>query len=481
MSAGSRVRRNSVLSLLSFAARLGSSFLLFVGIARIYGPESFGQFTTANAVMALFLILADLGLDTLLALEVARSQSTPAAVLSRYAALKAAIALAATVVMVTIGLFRPFDETTSLLIIILGASVVFSAMMNFEFALLRGLEQFHQETQVTIIINVAALGLLALVGFLRAPLTVVALVYALTRVAGYLLARHRASRVLGVPRMRLTFSGLQEVKGKALLFAAHLLFGYLFFQVDTLLLAALKGSADVGVYQAVFKVVAVALVIPDVGVAAMLPTLARLHHDAPDQWLDLGALMGRVLLLIGLPISMVMLVYPECVLGVLYGAGTFPEAVTIMRIFAGVVWIRFIAEAFGLLLTTSGNQSLRVIITAVATILNVGVNLAVIPAMGPAGAAMVSLGTNILVAAGCLIAIRRSYPLPVVGWRTGTVVALTAAIAGLVWTLRELPLCASLPVSVAACVLLGLYVGLTRDERRKLFSFRIPARAEGPA
>jgi O-antigen/teichoic acid export membrane protein len=152
-----------------------------------------------------------------------------------------------------------------------------------------------------------------------------------------------------------------------------------------------------------------------------------------------------------------------------------------MRIFAGVVWIRFIAEAFGLLLTTSGNQFLRVIITAVATILNVGVNLVVIPAMGPMGAAMVSLGTNLLVAAGCLIAIRRSYPLPVVGWRTGTVVALTAAIAGLVWTLRELPLCASLPVSVASCVLLGLYVGLTRDERRKLFSFRIPAQAEGSA
>ena len=481
MSAGSRVRRNSVFSLLSFAARLGSSFLLFVGIARIYGPEAFGQFTTANAVMALFLMLADLGLDTLLALEVARSQATAATVLSRYAAVKAAIAGAATIIMVAIGLFQPFDQTTSLLMIILGASVVFSAMMNFEFALLRGLEQLHHETQVTIVINVAALALLALVGFLQAPLTVVAAVYASTRVAGYLLARHRASKVLGVARMRLTFSGWAEVKGKTALFAAYLLFGYLFFQIDTLLLAALKGSTDVGVYQAVFKVVAVALVIPDVGVAAMLPTLARLHHDAPDQWLDLGGLMGRVLLLVGLPISLVMLVYPECVLGALYGAGTFPEATTIMRIFAGVVWIRFIAETSGLMLTTSGNQHLRVIITAVATGVNAGVNFLIIPAMGPTGAAYVSLGTNLLVAAGYMIAIRRRYPLALVGWRTGTTVALTAAIAGVAWTLRDLPLCASLPVSVAACVLLGLYVGLTRDERRKLFSFRIPAQAEGPA
>ena len=473
MASGSRVRRNSVFSLLSSVARLGSSFLLFVGIARIYGPEAFGQFTTAHAVMTLFLILADLGLDTLLALEVARSQATAADVLSKFAAAKVAIAAGASVIMVSIGLFRPFDETTSALMVILGASIVFSAMMNFEFALLRGLEQLHHETQVTTFVNVAALVLLALVGVLRAPLMSAAVVYALTRAAGYFLARARASKVLGVTRARLTFTAWPEVQGKAVLFAAYLLFGYLFFQLDTLLLAALRGSADVGMYQAVFKVVVVALVIPDVAVAAMLPTLARLHHDAPEQWLALGRLMGRVLLLIGLPISVVMLVYPECVLSVLYGAGAFPEASSIMRVFAGVVWIRFIAETSGLLLTTSGNQQVRVIIIAVATGLNAGANYFVIPMMGPLGAALVSLGTNLAVAAGYMIAVRGRYSLAFADWRTGAVIVLTAVFAGLAWAYQPIPLCASLPATVGVCVLLGLYVGLTRDERRMLFAFRV--------
>lgn len=473
MVAGSRVRRNSIFSLLSFAARLGSSFLLFVGIARIYGPEAFGQFTTAHAVMALFLMLADLGLDTLLALEVARSQASAASVLEKYAAVKVATALTATVIMVVIGLVQPFDETTSVLMVILGASIVFSAMMNFEFALLRGLEQLHHETQVTIAINGAALALLVAAGVLRVPLTVVAIVYALTRLAGYLLARHRASRVLGVPRMRLTFSGWPEVQGKAVLFAAYLLFGYLFFQIDTLLLAALKGAADVGVYQAVFKVVAVALVIPDVAVAAMLPTLARLHHEDPGRWLAMGGMMGRVLLLVGLPIALAMLVYPECILGLLYGAGAFPEAVPVMRIFGGIVWIRFVAETFGLVLTTSGNQHVRVVITAVATVLNAAANLLVIPVLGPTGAALVSLGTNLLVAGGYVIAVRRLYPLGVLNWRGGAVVGLTAVVAGAAWTSQALPPCAALPVSVAVCVLLGLFVGLTREERQTLFAIRM--------
>jgi ABC-type xylose transport system permease subunit len=58
-------------------------------------------------------------------------------------------------------------------------------------------------------------------------------------------------------------------------------------------------------------------------------------------------------------------------------------------------------------------------------------------------------------------------------WRGGAVIGLTAAVAGAAWTSQALPLCATLPVSVAACVLLGLFVGLTREERQTLFAIRM--------
>jgi len=445
-----------------------------VGISRIYGPEAFGQFTTAHAIMTFFLILADLGLDTLLALEVARSQTTAPSVLTAYAAVKVAIAAAATIIIVVIGLMQPFDETTSMLIVILGASVIFSALMSFEFALLRGLEQLHHEAQITLAINAAALLLLVLAGMLEASLLVVATVYGLTRVAGYFLARRRATRVMGSARKPLTFQGWRSGRGTVMTFAAYLLFGYLFFQLDTLLLAALRGSADVGVYQSVFKVAVVALVIPDVAVAAMLPTLARLHTNAPDQWLAQGELMGKILLLIGLPISLVMFAYPEWVLSVLYGAGVFPEAPTVMRIFAGVVWIRFAVETSGLLLTTSGNQHSRVLIIGIATGVNAAANLLAIPLLGPTGAAFVSLGTNLLVGGGYILAVRRRYQLKVVNWRSGTVIALTAIMAGALYAFRSVPLCATLPAGVGATMLLGYYLGLTQAERQALVSIRIP-------
>jgi O-antigen/teichoic acid export membrane protein len=471
VSPASRVRQNSFFSLISSAIRLSSSFLLFVGIARLYGPEAFGQYTTAHALSTLFLILADLGLDTLLALEVARQQESAAAVLRRYAAIKVTVAVAASLTMVGIGALQPLPDGTSLLIVILGASVVFSALMNFEFALLRGVEQLHHEAGITAFINAAALVLLILAGLVHAPLSVVALIYALTRVAGYLLARRRTRRVLGVSRIGLTFEGWAAVRGKAALFAAYLLFGYLVFQLDTLLLAALRGPADVGTYQAVFKVVVVALVIPDVVASATMPTLSRLHRESPEEWLRLGERLGRWLLLASLPVALVMVAYPGAILTILYGPDTFPEAVPVMRIFGGVVFIRFAAETFGLLLTTSEHQHLRVWVLGVATAVNAAANLALIPGQGPRGAAVISLATNAGIAAAYVLMVRRRYRPAGPDARLVTTALATAAIAAVSLAVPPASTWVALPVAVGTSLLVAYFVGLREEERATLFAF----------
>ena len=475
------VRRNSFFSLLSATLRLGTNFLLFVGIARLYGPVAFGQYTTAHALSTFFLMLADLGLDMLLALEVARHQESAAEVARRYAAIKLTVASAATLIMIAIGMFQPAESEVAILIVILGASVVFSALMNFEFALLRGLEQLQHEALITGIVNGAALLLLVLAGILRAPLPAVALVYLSTRVGGYLIARRRARRVIGVAKIGLSLGDWTAVRGQVAMFAAYLLFGYLVFQQDTLLLAAVCGSSAVGTYQAVFRIVAVAMVIPDVAVNALLPSLSRLHRESPEEWLRLGERLSRWLLLASLPVSLVMFFYPECVLDTLYGSGAFPEAATVMRFFAGVVFLRYFAETFGLLLTTSGNQYQRVMITVVATGINAAANLLVMPGMGPRGAAAVALGTNIIVAGGYIVAVRRRFSVKVIDQRSLLTILLVAGIAMLANAVPLLSRCASLPAAVVACVAAAWFVGMSAEDRRTLLSFRTQPHQGGPA
>ncbi len=72
-------------------------------------------------------------------------------------------------------------------------------------------------------------------------------------------------------------------------------------------------------------------------------------------------------------------------------------SIPILRIFSFVILIRFYSETFGLMLTTSGKQKNRMYIVLAATIINVILNIAIIPEFGVIGAAYVSLLTNIFV------------------------------------------------------------------------------------
>src|ERR1051325_10385474 len=69
----SRLKRNSILSLLSSGTRLVANSLMFIGIARFYGPEVFGSFSAAYILASIFIVVGDFGFDNLLTIEVSRS------------------------------------------------------------------------------------------------------------------------------------------------------------------------------------------------------------------------------------------------------------------------------------------------------------------------------------------------------------------------------------------------------------------------
>ena len=86
----------------------------------------------------------------------------------------------------------------------------------------------------------------------------------MTRVLGLALSIRVASSVLTDHWFHFNLEGWKEARKKVLVFGAHTLFGILYFQIDTILLAFWKGDQDVGIYQAVFRIIVLTLVIVDI-------------------------------------------------------------------------------------------------------------------------------------------------------------------------------------------------------------------------
>jgi O-antigen/teichoic acid export membrane protein len=253
-----------------------------------------------------------------------------------------------------------------------------------------------------------------------------------------------------------------------------MLFGTLFFQLDTILLALWRGDLAVGMYQAVMRIVIIVLVVPDIIVSAVLPTLAKLHVDDEKRWKEMGRLLAKTLMYFGLPFGVIFFVYADQVISLAYGSSRFTESIPVLRLFALIVVIRYAGEAYALLLTTSQQQSKRTATTIASTVLNVVLNAYAIPRYGIEGAAGVSLITNVFAVFAYVFLLDPRFHLPVVriDFRQWLVVALTATFATLLWNFGHHLVALELGLMVGFFLIMYLFVGFSPEEKSLIFAMR---------
>jgi O-antigen/teichoic acid export membrane protein len=119
-----------------------------------------------------------------------------------------------------------------------------------------------------------------------------------------------------------------------------------------------------------------------------------------------------------------------------------------------------------MMLTTSKRQSIRMAVVVVATVVNYCLNVYLIPSYGTVGAAYSSLITAILVGVGHALPTRPFFREWVFQTRVVVPLIATAAIGGVLWSLRAIPLWYTAPPALAVCGVVAYFVGYSEEERR---------------
>lgn len=396
--------KNSLFILFSQIIRLVTVLIITVGIARLYGPLAFGQFSIAFTIANICLVIADFGFDVLLTTEISKNRANAALLGRKYFSIKIIFTAISFLIMVSLPFFQTISPESSALIFTLTFYVVFSTLTNFFYALFRGFEKFEYETKISFISNLTLLLFLGIFGFMRTPLVQLMLLFVGARFLGVVLSVIKSNSLVGSSIIKIDFSNWKEIINPILVFGMNFIFGTLYFQLDTILLGLWKGDHAAGIYRSAFNLMILVLLIPDIIITTFLPVLSRLHIENIERWKSLSQLLFKILLFISLPIALIFFFASERIIGIIYGTGLYDEAVPILKIFSMIVIIRFIGESYALMITTSNRQNIKMKFAIVATMISISLNYFVIPVYGISGAALVSLGVNILVGAGYVYA-----------------------------------------------------------------------------
>ena len=172
--------------------------------------------------------------------------------------------------------------------------------------------------------------------------------------------------------------------------AMGMIFSVLYFRLDIVMLQLMTEASVVGFYSAAYKLFEVAVVLPHSFMLVLFPTLVEEYHSDRSKFKDRFKKALTMYSLIGGSIALALWVFSQGIITLMYG-DTFLPSISVLDILSGVVLLFFINFLLSNILIISGRERINTWSLVGATVLNVTLNLALIPLNGAIGAAWATL------------------------------------------------------------------------------------------
>lgn len=432
----SRVPLNAVLLSSAQFLRAVIGFLFFLFLARRFGPEDYGKYVFAFSLAEIFSILGDIGLHEYTIRELARRPEQLRDRLTGILVLKTLLSSTSAIIMVTILPLMGKDRPTQLAVAAfaiaqIGYSWFFASTIAFSVK-----QDMHLQAFLWLMEKVLFAGAGLAVLFAGRGFVAVAISNTFVQFFGGSLAVWIAWRKYGPFVLRLDSKLWAGYLKSALPFGLIVAFFLVYFRIDSVMVSFFRGDEEVGQYGAAYNLVAALLFLPSGLVAAMFPRLAESYRSREDNVDAPFQRAARWLLAVSLPMAVgIWLLAGPLVLVLL--KNTYLPAVNAFAILGWTLPVWFITFLQGNLLTIVERQKAVAWVGLFNMILNVGLNLYIIPRYGFTGAAVTTLVTEIVGLIQMFWLLRRNISLAATAVMALKVAAPVAVMAVLVWVLRD--------------------------------------------
>lgn len=335
--------------------RIASQLLIFVLLARILGAEQYGVISYWLSVTTLIAIPINYGFGTQILREAAHSPESLPALLSGMLRAKIWLSLLIGGLLLLGTLIFPVPAVFWVLLLLSWADS-FSEFYNFA---LRSRGQFAFEARLALATSLLQFSVLAVALWSREVLPV-ALAYLCCRGVALVITWRGARSTLGLERGAVgNPAPLFKTLASGLPYAADVAMSTLNNAVDIVILKQLTDLRTVGIYQAGSRLMLGGTTPATVLSNVYLPRVSALDSGGKE-YASAIAGMNLKMLLAGGAVSLALALGNELITDLLFGPG-YRELAQLLPWFALVLVLRYVAASFGINLTASGHQSVRVL------------------------------------------------------------------------------------------------------------------------
>jgi len=174
---------------------------------------------------------------------------------------------------------------------------------------------------------------------------------------------------------------------KSLPFALAFVITTLYFKIDVPLLLHFRGFTELGWYGFATRPIEALLFVPVTILNVAFPVLAVYHTESRERLLHATGRFYKTLFGLGWPITVGTVLLAPGINGLFDRSGKFGEAALALQILGLGIFLMFVTNAFIAALNAMDRQVLFTWAAVVSLVVNVALNLVLIPAYGYLGAA----------------------------------------------------------------------------------------------
>jgi O-antigen/teichoic acid export membrane protein len=368
-------------------------------VARYFGPENFGQFNYAMALVALFTVLSTLGLETLTVKSIIDKDYDEGTILCTSLFLRVFGGIVLTIIaVIIIRLIEPKDQNLHVLVLIMSFTMVLKSMEVIEYWV-----QAYQKAKISSIIRMSTylitVVLKILLVIFKGNLIHYALIYtvdaAIVGIAlmiAYFRIREKVSA------WRINFVYAKSILSQSWYLILSGLMVTLYMRMDQVMLGSmLPTKTELGVYSAAVQIAGMWYFVPMAIITSFTPVIMNKKKISENSYMKSVQLLYTIVAWIGIGFSVFILLFSKLIVNILYGAEYLKSAsILSVSIWAGT--FAMLGSARGVWLICEGLQKYSMAYIGTGSITNLILNYLLIPTLGGYGAAVATLASQIIVA-----------------------------------------------------------------------------------
>jgi O-antigen/teichoic acid export membrane protein len=396
------------------------------------GLDNYGLYFSLLSLSLILNILMDLGINNYVIKTVAKNQIEAKSQISSILLLRLALFILYLGVLFVIAFLLGYESAALKLLFLLGLNQLFIVFIAYFRGFFAGMQRYKLDSffsvfdRIILIITAGSVLLLPTGYQMSIPL------YIQLQTFGYfltfLLAFIYFKRLVGKIHWKIDLRHFSSVLQKSLPFALLIILMSIYTRIDGILLHQLgaNGNMEAGIYAKGFRLLDALYMFGMIFAGLLFPMFSNVLQESVQKVRELVLISANFLMSGVIVVVFIIILHAESILQLIYTSDAEAELPFIWLMFSFIgIAMNFV---FGTLLTANGNLKELNIISAIGVVINISLNIILIPKYGAAGAGFTAFVTQMIMAITQFLLCTKKFQLTVGLFQIGKWVLFTLSV-----------------------------------------------------